>query len=156
PSEYRVVRSATMAAPPADVFAQVNDFHKWEAWSPWAKLDPTMQQIYEGPPAGAGAVYKWSGNRNVGEGRMTLAESQPNDRIAIKLEFLRPFKGNNDVEFTFKPEDSKTLVTWTMSGRKHFMVKAFTLFMNMDKMIGGDFEKGLAGMKSVVESAKNG
>jgi hypothetical protein len=154
PSEFRVVRSATMAAPPSDVFAQVNDFHKWEAWSPWAKRDPNMKQTHDGAPAGTGAIYSWAGNSEVGEGRMTLTESRPNERIQIKLEFFRPFAATNSAEFTFKPEGNQTLVSWSMAGNKAFMVKAFSLFMSMDKMVGGDFEKGLAQMKSVVETKK--
>jgi hypothetical protein len=151
PAEFRVVRSATMSAPASHVFAQVNDFHKWDAWSPWAKLDPTMKQTYDGAAAGTGAIYHWAGSGKVGEGGMTVTESRPSDLIRIKLEFLKPFKATNDVEFDFKPEGNQTLVTWSMSGRKNFMLKAFGLFMNMDKMVGGDFEKGLASMKAVVE-----
>jgi hypothetical protein len=153
PSEYRVVRSATIAAPASTVFAQVNDFHNWEAWSPWAKIDPAMKQTYEGAPAGAGAVYTWSGNNQVGEGRMTITESQPSDLIRIKLDFFRPFAAVNDVEFTFKPDGNQTAVTWSMAGKKGFMIKAMSLFMSMDKMLGGQFEKGLAQMKSVAETA---
>jgi hypothetical protein len=155
PSEYRVARSATIAAPAPAVFAQVNDFHKWEAWSPWAKLDPAMKQTYEGALAGTGAVYTWSGNNQVGEGRMTLTESRPNEFVRIKLEFLKPFASTAASEFAFKPEGNQTAVTWSMAGKNNFMAKAFGLFMNMDKMIGGDFEKGLARMKSVVEAAAN-
>jgi len=154
PSEFRTERSATMSAPVADVFAQVNDFHNWDAWSPWAKIDPTMKQTYEGAPAGTGAIYSWVGNNKVGEGRMTLTESRPNDRITIKLEFMKPFKATNTAEFTFKPDANQTAVTWSMSGNKNFMLKAFGVFMDMDKMVGGDFEKGLASMKSVVEAKK--
>jgi uncharacterized protein YndB with AHSA1/START domain len=154
PSEFRIVRSATISAPAQDVFGQVNDFHKWDSWSPWAKLDPAMKQTYEGPPAGTGAIYAWTGNGKVGEGRMTLTESRPSDLIRIKLEFLRPFKATNTAEFTFKPEGHQTVVVWSMSGQNNFVFKAFGLLMNMDKMVGGDFEKGLAQMKSVVEAAK--
>jgi hypothetical protein len=153
PADYRVVRTATMSAPPADVFAQVNDFRKWEAWSPWAKIDPAMKQTYEGAPAGTGAVYTWNGNGQVGEGRMTITESRPSDLIRIKLEFFRPFAGTNDVEFTFQPNGNQTHVTWDMAGKRNFIVKAMGLFMSMDKMIGGQFEKGLAQMKSVAEGA---
>ena len=154
PAEFRIMRTATLSAPPADVFPHVNDFHNWEAWSPWAKLDLAAKNSFEGAAAGAGAIFKWSGNRQVGEGMMTMTESQPNDLIRIKLEFLRPFKATNTTEFTFKPEGNQTVVTWSMSGRNNFISKAFCLFMNMDKMVGGDFEKGLANMKSVVEAAK--
>jgi hypothetical protein len=154
PSEFRIARSATVSGPASDAFAQVNDFHKWVAWSPWEKLDPALARTYEGAPAGTGAIYSWSGNKQVGEGRMTLMDSRPNEFIQIKLEFLRPFKATNAAEFTFKPEGNQTVVTWSMSGRHNFILKAFGLFMNMDKMIGGDFEKGLANMKSVVEAKK--
>lgn len=153
PADFRVTRSATIAAPAPAVFAQVNDFHKWDAWSPWAKLDPNMKTTHEGPPTGTGAVYSWTGNKDVGEGRMTLTESSATDLIRIKLEFIKPFTATNTTEFSFKPEADKTLVTWSMFGENNFMAKAFGLFMNMDKMVGGDFEKGLAQLKSVAEAA---
>jgi uncharacterized protein YndB with AHSA1/START domain len=152
PSEFRVARSATISAPPPAVFAQVNDFHKWEAWNPWGKIDPAMKQTYEGAPAGTGAVYTWAGSKEVGEGRMTITESRPNELIRIRLEFFKPFAATNTAEFTFKPESNQTALTWTMFGNNNFMAKAIHLFMNMDKMIGGQFEKGLASMKSVVEA----
>lgn len=153
PSQYRVARSATISAPPAAVFAQVNDFHKWEAWNPWGKIDPAMKQTYEGVPSGVGAIYAWAGNNEVGQGRMTITESRPSDLIRIKMEFFKPFAGISAAEFTFKPEGSQTAVTWGMTGEKSFMAKAIHLFMNMDKMIGGQFEKGLADIKSIVEPA---
>jgi hypothetical protein len=153
PSHYRVERSATISAPAPTVFAQVNDFHNWQAWSPWAKLDPSMKQTFDGAAAGTGAIYTWAGNSEVGEGRMTMTESHPSDLIRIKLEFLKPFAATSNTEFTFKPEGNQTAVTWTMSGENNFIAKGFHLFMNMDKMIGGDFEKGLAQMKSVAEAA---
>jgi len=153
PSEFHVARSTTISAPPAAVFAQVNDFHKWEAWNPWGKIDPAMKQGYDGAPAGIGAIYTWAGNNEVGEGRMTITESRPNDLIRVKLEFFKPFAGNSIAEFTFKPEANQTAVTWSMTGQNNFMAKAIHLFMNMDKMIGGQFEKGLAEMKSVVEAS---
>jgi hypothetical protein len=154
PSTFQVVRTATISAPANVVFAQVNDLHKWEGWSPWAKLDPTMKQTYEGQPAGTGAIYSWNGNRNVGEGRMTITESRPDDLVGIKLEFMRPFAGTNDVEFTFKPDGKQTVVTWSMAGNKNFITKAFGLVMSMDKMVGGMFEQGLAQLKTIAESAK--
>jgi hypothetical protein len=153
PSTYRVERSATMNAPAPVVFAQVNDFHNWNAWSPWAKLDPAMKQTFEGAPAGTGAIYSWTGNKEVGEGRMTITESHPSDLVKIKLEFIKPFAANSDTVFTFKPEGNQTRVTWTMNGDNNFIAKAFHLFVNIDKMVGGDFEKGLAQMKSVAEAA---
>ena len=152
PSDFRVTRSTTISAPPPAVFIQVNDFHKWQAWNPWGKIDPAMKQTYEGAPAGTGAIYTWSGNNEVGEGRMTITDSRPNELIRVKLEFFKPFAGTNTGDFTFKPEGNQTLVTWSMFGEKNFMAKAIHLVMNMDKMIGGQFEKGLADMKSVVEA----
>lgn len=152
-SEFRVARSATMSVSAPAVFAQVNDFHKWEAWNPWGKIDPAMKQTYEGAPAGIGAIYSWVGNNKVGEGRMTLTESRPSDLIRIKMEFCKPFAATNTAEFTFKPAGNQTAVTWSMTGHNNFMAKAIHLFMNMDKMIGSQFDKGLASMKSVVEGA---
>ena len=153
PDEFQVERTATISAPAADVFAQVNDFHNWKAWSPWAKLDPAAKNTYEGPSAGTGAIFKWSGNSDVGEGTMTIVESHPNDLIRIKLEFVKPFEATNITEFTFKPEGDRTVVSWKMSGRKNYISKAYCLFVNMDEMVGGDFEKGLAEMKVIVEGA---
>lgn len=153
PADFRVERSATIPAPPEEVFAQVNDFHAWKEWSPWAKLDPKSKETYEGPAAGAGAIFKWSGNNEVGEGMMTLTDSQPNDLIRIKLDFIRPFAATNTAEFTFKPEGDQTRVTWSMFGQNTFMGKAIHLVMDMDKMVGGNFEQGLAQMKSAVEAA---
>jgi hypothetical protein len=152
PSEYRVARSATISAPPPVVFAHVNDFHKWEAWNPWGKIDPAMKQAYEGAPAGTGAVYSWAGNKEVGAGRMTITESRPGDLVRVKLEFFEPFAATSLAEFTFKPEGTQTAVTWSMSGGKNFMAKAVHLFMNMDKMLGDQFEKGLADMKAAAEA----
>lgn len=152
PAEFRITRKGVIAAPPPVVFAHVNDFHAWEAWSPWAKIDPQCKVRYEGPTSGPGAVFGWSGNKQVGEGRMTIIESRPSELIRIRLEFLRPFKVTNTSEFTFAPTSGGTEVTWSMYGRNGFMSKAFSLFCDMDKMVGKDFEKGLAQMKSVVES----
>lgn len=152
PSAFRVARSATVSAPPSAVFAQVNDFHKWGAWNPWGKIDPAMKQSYEGAPAGVGAVYSWVGNKEVGEGRMTITESRPNELIRLQLEFFKPFAASNTADFTFKPDGDQTLVTWSMSGDKNFMAKAIHLFVSMDRMIGGQFEKGLADMKAIAEA----
>jgi len=153
PAEFRIVRTATVAAPSAIVFAQVNDFHKWSAWSPWAKRDPAMKQTFEGPEAGTGAVYTWEGNSKVGAGRMTLTESRSNEWVRIKLEFLKPFAAVNITDFGFKEVDGKgSMVTWSMEGKNNFLSKAFCLFVNMDKMVGADFEKGLAEMKEIAEA----
>ena len=153
-ASFRVTRTATISASPAAVFAQVNDFHNWVAWSPWEKLDPGMKRSYEGAPSGAGAMCAWSGNSQVGEGRMTVTESRPSDLIRIKLDFEKPFRANNIAEFTFEPRGEQTAVTWTMTGRKNFVAKAIHLVMSMDKMIGGAFEQGLAQMKAVVEGSR--
>jgi hypothetical protein len=151
PSTFRVVRSTTIAAAPADVFAQVNDFHNWEAWSPWAKLDPAAKNTFEGPSSGTGAVFSWSGNSQVGEGRMTIMDSRPSELIRIKLDFVRPMESTCTTEFSFKPQGEQTEVTWSMFGESNFIGKAFCLFMDMDKTVGGDFERGLAQMKAAAE-----
>ena len=153
PADFRITRSGTVAAPADVVFDQVNDFHKWDGWSPWAKLDPGMKTTYGGPRAGTGATYAWVGNKEVGEGRMTITDSRPSELVKINLEFIKPFAGTSTTEFAFKPQGDRTAVTWTMSGHHGFIEKAVCLFMNMDKMVGGDFEKGLAKMKAVSESA---
>lgn len=152
PNNFHVERSLTMAAPPARVFEEVNNLHQWEAWSPWAKRDPNMKRSYDGPEAGAGAVYHWDGNAEVGSGNVTISESQPDERIGIRLMMVRPFACDNAVEFTFQPEGDQTVVTWGMDGRYNFITKAMGLFMSMDRMIGGDFEQGLQSLKAVVES----
>jgi hypothetical protein len=154
PSSFKVARSTTIGAPPSVVFAHVNDFRKWEAWNPWDKVDPAMKKTYEGSPAGVGAVYAWVGNSDVGEGKMTITESRPRELVRINMEFFKPMAGTSTTEFTFAPQGGNgTLVTWTMSGDNNFIGKAMCLFMNMDTMIGGQFEKGLADMKAVAESA---
>lgn len=152
PADFKITRSITINASPEKVFEQVNDFHKWEAWSPWAKLDQNMKTTYTGPPSGTGATYAWVGNSDVGEGRMTINSSHPNDNIGIDLEFIKPFAARNLTDFTLKPDGDKTNVTWSMTGKNNFVSKAFGLVVNMDKLVGGDFEKGLAQMKNVVET----
>ena len=156
PTDFSVVRQATMAAAPATVFAQVDNFHNWVPWSPWEKRDPNLKRTYSGPEAGTGAMYAWAGNNQVGEGRMTIVESKPGERIRIKLEFLKPFAATNEAVFTFATQGNQTLGTWTMTGKNNFMAKAMGLFMNMDKMIGTDFEAGLAGIKAIAEKPAAG
>ena len=151
PSEFQVDRTATIAAPQAEVFAQVNDLHKWDAWSPWAKLDPNAKIAFEGPEAGQGAAMSWAGNDKVGEGKMTVIESRPNDAVKLKVDFAKPFEGTSNSEFAFKPQGEGTSVTWTMSAHHNFLEKAFCLVMNGKKMIGGDMERGLAQLKSLAE-----
>ncbi|MGE3622779.1 MAG: SRPBCC family protein [Bdellovibrionales bacterium] len=152
PEDFSVRRVAVMNAQPQVVFDQVNDFHKWEAWSPWAKMDPNATTTFSGSNAGTGAVMEWSGNHEVGAGRMTIAESTPPDRILIDLEFTKPFAAISTTEFTFTPtEEGGTLAAWTMSGKNNFIGKAFSLFMDCEKTVGGQFEKGLASIKEIVE-----
>jgi uncharacterized protein YndB with AHSA1/START domain len=153
PAEFHVTRTAIISAPAATVFAQVNDLHLWEAWSPWAKLDPEAKTTYAGPATGVGAGFHWAGNHKIGEGTMTITESRPGELVRFKLEFLKPFQGTNTAEFTFKSGDGRTTVTWSMSGKNNFMGKAMGLVMNCDKMVGGQFEKGLADLRSVAEAA---
>lgn len=152
PSQFAISRSATMAAPMSAVFHQINDFHKWSAWSPWAKIDPDAKNSFAGSPSGEGAKFAWDGNKNVGAGNMTIIESVPNDHIRIRLEFIRPFAAVNDTLFAFKPNGDKTNVTWTMSGRNGFMGKAIGLFMDCDKMVGCQFEKGLASLEQAAKA----
>jgi hypothetical protein len=135
PSEFRTTRSATMAAPPSAVFNQVNDLRNWDAWSPWAKLDPAANNSFEGPSAGKGAKFRWAGNKQVGEGSMEITESRPSELVRLRLDFLKPFKATNTAEFTFKPVGNHTNVTWSMFGRNNFMFKAFGLFMDYMKSV---------------------
>ena len=152
PNDFRVSRSLKMAVSAARAFEEVNDLHRMNAWNPWLKLDPALQQTYEGAEAGVGAIYSWDGNNKVGAGRQTVIESRPSDLIRFKLEFFRPFAGINEVDFTFVPDGNQTLVTWNMAGKSNFICKAMGLFMSMDKMCGDSFKKGLADMKLIVEA----
>ena len=154
PDEFVVSRSATILAPAEKVFQHVNDLHKWEDWSSWAKLDPDAKSSFSGADSGSGAAMAWDGNKKVGAGKMTILESQPGERIRLKLEFIRPFQATNKAEFNFKSESGQTVVTWTMTGKSNFFFKVFGLFKNCDAMVGRDFEKGLASLKSVVEATR--
>ena len=152
PSQFRVERSATMRAPALAPFAQVNDFQNWRAWSPWEKVDPALKRSYSGPQSGPGAQYAWIGNKDVGEGRMTILESRPGELVRIQLEFFKPFAATNTAEFRFRQaEGGATAVSWSMEGHNNFLSKAICMFVNMDRMVGGMFEQGLAQMKAVVE-----
>ena len=153
PSTFHIERSTTIAAPPATVAALVNDFHAWQRWSPWERLDPTMKRTYEGPATGVNASYAWSGNDDVGEGRMTIERSSPSKTV-IRLEFIKPFAATNTATFIFVPVAGGTKVTWAMGGYKNFGSKAFGLVMDMDKVVGSDFERGLAQLKIAAESAQ--
>jgi ribosome-associated toxin RatA of RatAB toxin-antitoxin module len=150
-STYEVTRSAVIPAPARDIFPLVNSFHEWTKWSPWEAVDPALERNYSGSEAGVGAKYAWSGNRKAGAGNMEIVESDEPRQIRVRLEFTKPFKAVNPTTFTFAPSASGTQVTWTMTGENKGLAKVFALFMNMDKMVGGDFEKGLMNMKTVVE-----
>ncbi len=155
PDEMRVSRSASIAAPPAVVFDQANDFHKWEAWNPWGDLDPNAKTTFEGPESGVGAQFGWDGNNEVGQGMMTILESKPAELVKYKIEFKRPMEGVSTGELHFAPEGEGTKVTWLMYGPQNFVGKAFCLVMNGQKMIGDQFDKGLASMKAVAEKTAN-
>lgn len=154
PADFRYARSRTMAVPAAAVFAQVDTLSRWNDWSPWAKLDPDCKNTLTGPASGKGASFAWDGNNDVGAGVMTITDSLPPQRVAMKLVFHRPMAGESDVVFTFVPEGDKTVVTWTMSGKNNFMGKAVGLFIDCEKMCGDQFEQGLAAMEKSALSGK--
>jgi hypothetical protein len=151
PSQFIMARSGTILAPPDKVFPHVNDLRSWDAWSPWAKLDPNAKNSFEGAASGVGAAMSWDGNKKIGAGRMTIVESRPSDLIRLKLEFIRPLVATNMAEFRFISDGPQTVVTWKMTGKSNLFFKAFHLFVDCEKMAGKDFEKGLAGLKRVVE-----
>ena len=153
PDRFGVSREAVVAAPPARVFALINELRNWESWSPWAKADPQQQITYSGPPAGPGASFEWSGNSKVGAGRLTIADSRPSEAIDIKLDFFRPFKGTNDAFFRLTPEGSGTRVAWTMTGRLSLIGKISNLINSCDKIIGPQFEQGLANLNTLCGAA---
>lgn len=152
PTDFSYTRSATFKATPAAVFEQVNDFHKWDAWSPWVKLDPNAKSTFEGPTSGEGAKMSWAGNYEVGEGNMTIVESKPNDVVRIRLEFIKPMAGVCDTTMKVEPKGDETSLSWTMSGKNKFPAKVMGLFMDCEKMCGDQFEKGLSNMKGIVEN----
>ena len=151
PNEFTVRRSTRIKAAPDRIFPQINDFHNWAAWSPYEKLDTTMTKTFSGPPSGRGAVYEWAGNSKVGQGRMEITDASAPRNVVIKLDFVRPFRANNVAEFTLEPQGDSTDVTWSMHGHSAFMMKAMGVFMNMDNLIGRDFETGLANLKANAE-----
>jgi len=151
PDAFMVERSTTIKAPPEKVFAVIDDFHNWSSWSPWEKLDAAMTRTHSGAAAGKGAVYEWTGNSKVGTGRMEITESSPTSRVGIKLDFLKPFEAHNVAEFTLAPAGDSTKVTWTMRGPSPYMAKVMGVFASMDRMVGGDFETGLANLKRIAE-----
>jgi uncharacterized protein YndB with AHSA1/START domain len=151
PDTFSVQRATAVKAPPQQIFSAISDFHQWGSWSPWENKDPAMQRTYSGAASGKGAVYGWEGNKNVGSGRMEILEASTPSKIVIKLDFLKPFEAHNTAEFTMLPQGDVTHVTWVMHGPAVFMSRVMQVFMNLDKMIGKDFETGLANLKSLTE-----
>lgn len=151
PATFSVVRSTTVNASAANLHAMINDFHAWGDWSPWEKLDPALNRTFSGAATGKGAIYEWTGNNKVGAGRMEILSEIPGAKVEIKLDFIRPFEGHNLTTFTITPGANGTAVRWEMTGPNAFIGKVMSVFMNMDDMIGKDFEKGLANIKQAAE-----
>lgn len=156
PDHFRVQRSASIDAAPEQIFPLINDFHRWGAWSPWEHKDPDMKRTFSGAGSGRGSIYEWAGNANVGSGRMEIVESSVPSKVAIKLDFLKPFEGHNIATFTMEPAGGATNVTWVMDGPTPFVGKIMHVFINMDRMVGKDFEAGLANLKTAAERAPAG
>jgi len=153
PDSFRIERATHIQAPPEKVFTLIDDFHRWTAWSPWENIDPALKRTYGGPAAGKGATYAWEGNRNIGSGRMEIVASEMHSKILIKLDFITPFEGHNIVEFTLVPAaQGGTELTWAMYGPSPYISKLMGIFMSMDRMIGGQFEQGLANLKKSSET----
>jgi uncharacterized protein YndB with AHSA1/START domain len=151
PDTFRVQRAASIKAPPERIFVLINDFNRWSAWSPWEKKDPTMKRTFGATTSGKGAVYAWEGNKDVGQGRMEIAESVAPSKVALNLDFVKPFEAHNVVEFTLEPKGDATTITWAMQGDTPYFAKIIHVFINMDRMVGKDFETGLANLKAIAE-----
>jgi len=151
PDTFRVERSTMIKAPPEKVYALIDDFHQWQQWSPWERLDPAMKRTHGGAPKGKGALYGWEGNKEVGKGQMEITEATPSSRVVIKLDFLAPFEAHNTAEFVLVTQGDATTVTWAMFGPNLFIGKVMSLFASMDSLVGKDFERGLANLKAVAE-----
>ena len=151
PDSFSVQRATTIKAPPDKVFALINDFKAWGAWSPWEKKDPAMKRTFSATTSGKGAHYAWDGNKDVGQGSMTVTESAPPSKVVLNLDFIKPFEGHNIVEFTLTPQGDATSVNWLMHGPANFMSKIMQVFISMDRMVGKDFETGLANLKAAAE-----
>jgi hypothetical protein len=151
PASFRVERSAIINAPPDKIFPLINDFREWEPWSPWEKIDPEIKRSYSGAASGKGAVYEWSGNKNIGQGRMEIVESSPSSKIKLRIDFIKPFEAHNTIEFTLIPQGGSTLVTQAMYGPSPFISKVMGIFCSMDKMVGKKYEEGLANLKAISE-----
>lgn len=150
---YSVQRSVTIDASPARIYDQIVNFHNWTSWSPWEDIDPALHRTYSGPESGTGAVYDWSGNRKAGRGRMQIIDVTASERVQIALVFEKPWKALNDTVFTIAPEGSGSRVTWSMTGKNTLMTKVMGIFRSMDKLLGPDFEKGLARLKATAEKS---
>jgi uncharacterized protein YndB with AHSA1/START domain len=151
PDTFRVQRTASIKAPPEKIFATLNDFQRWGAWSPWETKDPAMKRTFSGAEKGRGAVYEWDGDKNVGKGRMEITESSPPSKVALDLNMMKPFEASNTVEFTLEPQGDVTRLTWAMNGRTPYIAKIVHVFVDMDRMLGKDFETGLANLKTLAE-----
>lgn len=152
PDTFSIRRVATIKAPPERIFPLISDFHQWGGWSPWEKKDPGMKRNFSGSEAGQGAIYAWEGNNDVGVGRMEIVEAAQPSKVVIKLDFFKPFEAHNTAEFTMLPQGGATEVNWEMRGPLAFMHKLMHVFFNMDKMVGKDFETGLANLKKLAEA----
>ena len=153
PDSFRVERSAVVNAPADKVFPLIADFHEWLKWSPWEGRDPALKRTYSGAARGQGAIYAWDGNKNVGSGRMEILEADAPSKILIQLDFFKPFEGHNTAEFSMQPHGGATNIVWVMRGPAPFMSKVMQVFMNFDRMIGKDFEAGLANLKTISEAS---
>jgi uncharacterized protein YndB with AHSA1/START domain len=151
PDTFRIERSATINAPAEKIFAVLSDFHQWTGWSPWEHKDPALKRTYSGAERGKGAIYGWEGNKNVGTGRMEILEANTPSKLVIKLDFFKPFEAHNTAEFTMLPQGSATNIHWAMHGPANLMSKVMQVFMNLDNMVGKDFEAGLANLKQLTE-----
>jgi uncharacterized protein YndB with AHSA1/START domain len=151
PDVFHVQRSASVKAPPDKIFPLINDFRTWASWSPYEHKDPAMRKTYSGAATGKGAVYEWDGDKNVGSGRIEIADATPPSRLAIKLDMIKPFAASNRVEFTLQPQGDTTNVTWAMNGHTPYLAKIMHVFLDMDRMVGQDFEAGLAKLKALAE-----
>ena len=151
PDMFRVQRSIEIEVPPERIFQRINDLTEWVAWSPWEKMDPAMKKTASGAPLGKGAMYEWDGNHQVGKGRMEILESLSPSKVLLKLDFLKPFEAHNRAEFTLTAQDSSTTVTWAMYGPQPYLAKVMGLFFNCEKMVGPQFETGLANLKTISE-----
>ncbi len=151
PNTFRVQRSIDIDAPADKIFPLINDYRNWGSWSPYEHVDPAMQRTFSGAPSGKGSVYEWRGNKNIGHGRMEILDTAPPSKVVIKLDFFSPFEAHNMAEFIMQPKGNATNVTWAMHGPVPFMAKIIHMFMNMDRMVGGQFQQGLVSMKAVAE-----